>query len=115
MARVVRVAQRTLPQADVAAGDVQVAHLGAELLLRNMFANGPLQSGPDAPALADADSRADVAQAHHQVDDPVDVLGHAVAPLDADPVLVAEHDLLARIIEARLNQQRPALLLEGQL
>ncbi len=39
--------------------------------------------------------------------------GYAPAPLDLDPVLIDEHDLLHRVLEARWRQDRAALLLEG--
>ena len=67
-----------------------------------------------APALADADAGADIAQAEGEVDAAV-VLGDPVAAACVDPVLLDEHDLLNRVVEPGLGEDRTPLLLQREL
>ena len=75
-ARIIRIAERSLPHADVTGGNVEVARLESEVLQRCVKGDvgrriGPL---PDHPALADRDAASHVAQADRQVHHPVGVI-----------------------------------------
>lgn len=67
------------------------------------------------PALEDGEAGADVAQGEHEVEGPVTLVDRGLAPLDADPVSVGEHDLLGGVVESGVDQDGPALLLERLL
>lgn len=115
--RVLGVAQRSLPHADVAGRNVEIPCLEAKLLERggSRHVSRCALTGPDGPALADPDSATDVSQADRQIHAAIDVLGCSATTGGADPMLVDEHEFLKRILQARLSEQRPTLLLKRRL
>jgi len=108
----VRVAEGSLPEAHVAGGDVQVAGVAAEALCRRGFDVGEYAVGPRVPALQHGDAGPDIAHGQDEVEVAVLLLDHGLAALDADPVTVAEHDLLYRVVEPGVHEDRAPLLLE---
>jgi hypothetical protein len=112
---VVGIAERPLPQANIAGGNVQVSRLKAHFVDRNVIDGAGEDARPDRPRAHDGDAGADVAEADRQVDDPVDVLYNPAATVNHDPMLVDEHYLLLGVVDSGLHQHGSALIDERGL
>ena len=82
--------------------------------MRVLLAPG-LDVGAQVPPLEHRDAAAHVAHADREVDVPLRLLHDRAAALGSDPVTLGEHDLLGRIVEARVHEDGMALLGEGDL
>ena len=87
------------------AGHVQVAGLRSERLGVGRPGREVGRPGHGAPPLKDCGAAAHVPQRYRQVNVPVHQLDRPLAPLHMRPVLVAPHQLLGRIVQARGHQQ----------
>jgi hypothetical protein len=90
-------------------------HLAAELLESAVADIRPHELRPQVPALEHRDARPGIADGEPEVEIALLGVDHRLAALRADPVAVGEHDLLNGVVEARMDQQGAALLLQGQL
>ena len=113
--RIGLVAQCPLPEGDVAGSDPQGPGLRPEVLdIPPCVAGGPLPR-EGLPRLDDGHAAPHVAHQHGQVHHAVDHLDHGPATLEDDPVAVAEHDLLRRILQSGRRQNRTEADFEGAL
>src|SRR5262249_14198739 len=100
------IAERALPESDVARGDVQVARQPRVAARVGMLARR-VDAGSEAPAVQHRDAGADVPERDRDVDRLVRGLDRGAASGDLEPFAVDEADLLRRVLEPRRHQQGP--------
>jgi hypothetical protein len=104
------VADRALPESDVAGRDVEVTGLMAEAIeLRCCGADRGDLPGLHDPAVDDRDPQADVAQRQRHVQALLHRLEHRAVAGQRHPVAIAVHDPLGRILGARRREHRALL------